>query len=86
MPEYRLCVDESTECQEIERALEANGVDFVRCYRESGGTILPSLSGPQGVYDGSVNIKFYFLDRRTGPVAPQTVETTSVSTTRMEIG
>ena len=63
MTEYYLFVDVSHESEVIERELMEKGLQFIKVHKEPGGRILPSLTGPQGVFEGSANIKLYFIDR-----------------------
>ena len=70
MPEYTLYVDGSTECQDIEKQLEVSGLQFISIQRESGGRMVPVLIGPAGVFEGTANIKLYFLARRASHTAP----------------
>ncbi len=64
MADYYLYVDVSRESEAIERELKEKGFQFIKVHREPGGRILPSLTGPQGVFEGSANIKLYFIDRK----------------------
>jgi hypothetical protein len=64
MAKYTLYVDHSKESGGLEKELDDRGVSFVRVHHESGGKVLPALTGPEGVYEGTANIKLYFLDRR----------------------
>lgn len=68
MSEYFLYVDQSRESEQVEQELEQKGIRFIRVLREPGGRILPTLACPEGVFEGTANIKLYFLARRRGHV------------------
>jgi hypothetical protein len=55
---YYLFMDESRESKEVERRLRNLGITFIRV-PERGG-ILPRLTGPEGVFQGTANILTYF--------------------------
>ena len=64
MPDYLLYVDVSKESQEIEKELTRSGIEFMRVKSEPGGRILPYLFGPEGVFEGTADIRLYFLARK----------------------
>lgn len=64
MAEYFLYVNGSKACNDIELQLKEHGVSFVRVPYETCGSVLPALTGPAGVFEGTANIQLYFLDRK----------------------
>ena len=63
MEDYFLYVNGSKECNYIELKLKEHGVTFIRVPSEPCGSIMPALSGPAGIFEGTANIQVYFLDR-----------------------
>lgn len=63
---YYLFIDESKSCEEVEKRLRNVGLSFIRV-QECGG-ILPRLSGPEGVFNGTSSILSYFTSRSNDPV------------------
>ena len=55
---YYLFIDESLASREVEKRLRDVGLTFIRV-QERGG-LLPRLTGPEGVFQGTANILAYF--------------------------
>ena len=62
---YYLFMDGSSSSKEVEKRLRDVGIDFIRV-RERGG-VLPRLTGPEGVFQGTANILSYFTNRSNEP-------------------
>jgi len=58
---YYLYLDESLESKEVEKRLRSLGIPFIRV-PERGG-VLPKLTGPEGVFQGTSSILTYFTTR-----------------------
>ena len=67
---YYLFMDESLESKEVEKRLRTLGITFVRV-PERGG-VLPKLTGPEGVFQGTDSILTYFTARSEATKAEQT--------------
>ena len=62
---YYWFMDGSTSSKEVEKRLQDIGIDFIRV-QERGG-VLPRLTGPEGVFQGTLSILSYFTARYHEP-------------------
>lgn len=58
---YYLFTDESSSSKAVEKQLRDIGISFIRV--QDRGGILPRLTGPEGVFQGTVSILSYFTTR-----------------------
>lgn len=68
---YYLFMDESQESKEVEKRLQNFGITFIRV-QERGG-VLPRLTGPEGVFQGTASILTYFTTRSGASEAKRTL-------------
>ena len=61
MGKYILFVDNSSSSKDVERELEVRGINFLRIEEDGLGRVLPTISGPKGIFEGTANIHTYFL-------------------------
>jgi len=67
---YYLFMDGSSSSKEVEKRLRDVGIDFIRV-QERGG-VLPRLTGPEGVFQGTTSILSYFTTRSHEPESDTT--------------
>ena len=63
MAKYTLYIDGSGSSEVIEKELVSHGVVFFSIAEGAGGRVLPALAGPEGIFEGSTNIRTYFIER-----------------------
>ena len=63
MAEYTLYIDGSGSSEAIKDELVSQGVNFFSISAGAGGRVLPALAGPEGIFEGSTNIRTYFIER-----------------------
>ena len=67
---YYLFMDGSSSSKEVEKRLRDLGIAFIRV-QERGG-VLPRLTGPEGVFQGTTSILSYFTTRSHEPESNRT--------------
>ena len=67
---YYLFMDGSSSSKEVEKRLRDVGISFIRV-QERGG-VLPRLTGPEGVFQGTTSILSYFTIRSREPESDST--------------